>query len=98
MSKNVFMIAAFAVAAFSFSSRPVQVSAESQEWQRQALRHSADVRLTRYELIGVHPDKGDLHTLGTSIFVLDHDTGSVIRHSFGTGTQRGLVTVSTVDN
>ncbi len=98
MSKNVLLLGGIAVGALFFSSRPGQVSAEPQGLQRAALRHDVDLHFRRYELIGMGPDKVDQHTQGTSVFVLDHETGNVIKHSFGGGTQRGLVVVSNATN
>lgn len=96
MSKNVLIFAGIAVGALLFSNRSEIVGAQQRQSVGQNFLQGIDVRTSRYELIGMGPDQGDLHTQGTSIFVLDHDSGSVIKHSFGSGTQPALHVVSTV--
>ncbi len=98
MSKSVVLFTGIAVAELFFSSRPGQISAEPQASQRAALCQNVEANYRRYELIGMEPDKADQYAQGTSVFVLDHETGNVIKHSFGGGTQRGMVVVSTVEN
>lgn len=51
--------------------------------------------LRRFEHIGVYKDGTDQAFGGVTIFVLDHDTGDVIKHSFGAGIQTPQVVQST---
>ena len=98
MSKNVLLLAGIAIGALFFSSRPGQVIAEPQGIQRAIPRHHVELNYRRYELIDLVQDKVDQHTQGTSVFVLDRETGNVIKHSFGGGTQRDLVVVSNIES
>lgn len=102
MSKNVLVLVGLAVAAVYFSSRdgsvqagPSGVEGEFRGWPA---RQQVELNYRRYELIGMESDSADRHAQGTSVFVLDHETGNVIRHSFGSGTQRGQVVVSAVEH
>ncbi|MBC8289722.1 MAG: hypothetical protein H8E37_05340 [Planctomycetes bacterium] len=54
--------------------------------------------LRRFEHIGVYKDGSDHAFGGVTIFVLDHDTGDVIKHSFGEGTQPPQVVQSTASD
>lgn len=48
----------------------------------------------RFELIGAYVDKEDAVSGGASVFVIDHDTGDVFKHSFGQGSQNSQVVTS----